>query len=96
MKMVFLIYNVAIDNEVMQVLKACGIECYTKCPEVLGSGGHSGPHLGTHVWPGKNSAIAVGLEDEKATTLLAKIAELHEKMKKEGIRAFSWPIDNQV
>ncbi len=93
MKVIFIAYNVAIDEEVMEMLEQNGIESYTKWEKVLGKGAASGPHLGTHIWPASNSALFVATDDQKANKLLASVKKLRAKMRKEGIKAFVLPLD---
>lgn len=93
MKLVFIAYNVAINEEVMEAVEAAGLKAYTRWEEVTGVGEHSGPHLNTHVWPAKNSALAVVAEDDKAAVLMGQIRRLRETMGKEGVKAFSWNVE---
>ena len=94
MKMFFITYNIAINDEVMAVFKTLGLKTYTRWEEVTGVGEHSGPHLANHIWPAKNSAIAIAVEDEKVEPLMAAIRALRKKMAKEGIKAFVLPIED--
>ena len=59
MKMVMLVYNEALDNEVMEILDSCAVKNYTKITEVFGCGASSGTHLGTDIWPGRNNLLYV-------------------------------------
>ena len=93
MKMVFLTYNIAINDVVMEVFKTLGLKTYTRWEEVTGVGIHSGPHLANHIWPAKNSAIAIVLEDEKVKPLMDAVRELRKKIAKEGIKAFVLPVE---
>ncbi len=93
MKMVFIMYNIAIDEEVMQILKHIGIEGYTRWERATGCGKTSGPHLGTNVWPGVNSVLAVVVEKGKKDKLIEQIRVLRQKLGKEGIKAFVLPVE---
>jgi nitrogen regulatory protein PII len=93
MKLILIAYNVAIDEEVIQVLEKCGLKYYTKWQRVLGKGGLSGPHLGTSVWPGENNLLAVVCEDNQVKALLSCVKELRQRLAKEGIKAFVLPIE---
>ena len=93
MKMVWIIYNQAIGEEVDRCLKICGVECYTKFPLVHGIGQHSGPHMGTHVWPATNSLLAIVCDDERKDKILEQVRSLRDKFKKEGIKAFVMRIE---
>jgi len=86
-------YNIAINEEVMQILKDVGIEEYTRCERTTGCGKTSGPHLGNHIWPAVNSVLAVAVEDDKKDRLIERIKELRRKLGKEGIKAFVLPLE---
>lgn len=93
MKMAMISYNSAIESEVMDALKKCAIENFTRWSEVQGKGERSGPHFGSEVWPGKNSVIFTAIENEKTENLLKCINDLRIKLGKEGVKAFLWPLE---
>jgi len=93
MKLVIICYNVAIGDEVLEVLKEIGISSYTRFEEAQGVGKLSGPHLGDHIWPAVNSVLVVALEDDKKNKLMEKIKELRKDLGKEGIKAFVLPVE---
>ena len=95
-KMIFIMYNIAINDEVMKILKDVGIEDYTRWERATGSGKTSGPHLGTNVWPPVNSVLAVAVEDDKKNRLIERIKELRKKMGKEGVKAFVLPVEEMT
>jgi len=92
-KLVIICYNVAIGEEVMEVLKELEIKSYTRFERAQGVGTLAGPHLGTNVWPAVNSVMMIALEDEKKDKLIEKIKELRKKLSKEGVKAFVLPIE---
>ena len=65
MKMVFVTYNVAVHDEVLEMLERHGVDTYTRWEHVTGAGKSSGPHLGTHIWPARNSAIATATSEAR-------------------------------
>jgi len=93
MKMIFIMYNIAINDEVMQILKDVGIEDYTRWERVTGCGKTSGSHLGTHVWPPVNSVLAVAVEDDKKNRLIEETKKMRQKLGKKGIKAFVLPAE---
>lgn len=93
MKMVMIAYNIAVEQEVMDALKNCGIENFTKWINVQGKGETSGPHFADEIWPGENSVIFTAIEDNKSKDLLKCIKDLRIKLGKEGIKAFSWGLE---
>ncbi len=92
MQLVIIAYNITIGEEVMETLSMCGIENYTKWSRVLGKGSSSGAHLDTHIWPGANSVLAIGLEDDKAAELMTELKKMKVRFKKEGIKTFVLPL----
>ena len=93
MKMIFIMYNIAINDEVMEILKCLEIEDYTRWERTTGCGKASGPHLGTNVWPAVNSVLAVAVEDDKKNRLIEEIKKMRQKLGKEGIKAFVLPLE---
>ena len=93
MKMIFIMYNIAINDEVMQILKGVEIEDYTRWERAIGCGKTSGPHLGNHIWPAVNSVLAVAVEDDKKNRLIEETKKMRQKLGKEGIKAFVLPLE---
>lgn len=93
MKMVLMVYNEAIDEEVMSGLEACCIENFTKWRKVLGKGNTSGPHLDSSIWPGANNVCMAVVEDEKAPAILTHVRSLRKTLGKEGVKAFILPVE---
>ena len=96
MKFVFITYNIAINDEVMEVLEKLALKSYTRWEQVTGVGQQSGPHMDTHVWPAKNLALAIVAEDEKARLLMEGIRRLRKTMAKEGLKAFCWQVEDMT
>ena len=94
MKAVLIVHNVAIDEEVNEALESAGISCYTKFTNTLGKGGISEPHLNTDVWPGTNYGTLVVTDKVKAKELMDKIRRMRGTRASEGIKAFTWEIDD--
>jgi len=94
MKLVLVVYNEAVDDEVLEVLEKVSVESYTKWTKVLGRGERSGPHLMTHVWPKANHVLAAVADDDTAAKLLDGVRELRGRLGREGIKAFSWQVED--
>jgi len=94
MKAVLIVHNVAIDRDVNEALHSVGISCYTKFTNVLGRGQLSEPHLNTDVWPGTNYCTFVVTDQPKAEELMDTVRRLREKLGAEGLKAFTWQIDD--
>ena len=93
MKMILIAYNQALDDEVLAVLKGCGLENYTKWTQVLGKGTSSGPHLGTSVWPKVNNVLAVSAADSLVDPVLEGIRKLRRDLGHQGVKAFVLPLE---
>jgi len=96
MKMVFIVYNMAIEAEVMECLKRCGIESYTKIPRVQGVGELSGPHMDSHIWPGVNSQLQIGCTEEAKNRILEEVGKLRGSYAKVRIKAFVLSMEELV
>ena len=77
MKSVFIAYDQANHENVMEVLDRTNVKGYTLFPQVMGRGTNTGePHMGSHAWPTMNSAIITIVEDEVADLLLKRLKEV--------------------
>lgn len=93
-RMVMVVYNEAMDSEVMEILQHCAMKNYTKVLGVFGKGTSSGTHLGNDVWPGKNNLLYVACKKEDAQQIMACVKELRKRLSHEGIKAFVWPLED--
>ncbi|MFH0790983.1 MAG: PG0541 family transporter-associated protein [Candidatus Omnitrophota bacterium] len=93
MKMVMVVYNEAIDIEVMELLENCALKGYTQIKGVYGRGRASGTHLGNDIWPGRNNLLYLACEEKEARQFFSCVRELRKKIGKEGIKAFILPVE---
>jgi len=93
MKLVMICYNEAIDDELMELLDAAKVLGYTKWRKVLGKGESSGPHLLSHIWPKANNVVFTVVPTEDASQVVASVRELKGGVRGEGLKAFTWEID---
>ncbi|MDD5356405.1 MAG: hypothetical protein PHY56_07715 [Candidatus Omnitrophica bacterium] len=92
-KMAMVVYNEALDMEVMEAVSSCGLNNYTKVMGVFGRGDSSGIHLGNDIWPGRNNILYIAAEEKEISQLLPLIKELRKKIGHEGVKAFVLPIE---
>lgn len=92
-KMVLICYNESIDEEVMDILDEHRIKKYTKWKNVKGAGAGSGKHLGNAVFPGENNVLMMSMSAERAESIINYVKELRKEFRAEGVKAFSWTID---
>jgi len=91
--MVMVVYNEAMDMEVMEVLENCAMKNYTKITGVFGRGSASGTHLGNDIFPGRNNALYIACEENQAKQILSCVKELRKKLSHEGIKLFVLPLE---
>ncbi len=96
MKMVFIVYNSALSEEVDECRQRCQIDSFTQFPTVYGQGKSAGPHMGTHIWPATNSALMIVCNEEKASAILEEVRKLKATMSKVGVKAFVFPVEDVI
>ncbi len=96
MKALLLVFAPPIEGVVMKALAEAGASHYTKFPYLLGEGGHSEPHLDTHVWPGSNVGLLVVADDATKDKVLASVRAIKQEYEREGIKAFVIPLEETV
>jgi len=94
-EMIIIVYDRAIDEELMDVLEELNVDYYTKWPDILGVGRHD-PHLGNDVWPGMNNAVMAVVDGEKREKLLENVKSLQASFSSVGLRAFVVPVLGMV
>ena len=94
MKAVFISYNQAFKDEILDIMLKAGVKGYTNWEEVTGRGSRGGePHLGDHAWPTLNSAMIAMVEDNISEIFMKVLDENNPLM---GLRAFSWSVDSTI
>lgn len=97
MKAVFIAYDQAHHNNVIEVLERGNLKGYTYFEQVSGRGTKTGdPHLGSHAWPTMNSAIITIVEDEAVPGLLERLHQLDVDNEMLGLRAFVWNVEQTI
>lgn len=97
MKSIFISYNQAYYEEIVNVLEHAGDRGYTMWEDVKGRGTVDGePHLGSHAWPTLNHAILAIVEDAHVSPILDELKALDTKTPGLGLRAFVWSIEQSL
>ncbi len=97
MKSVFIPFNQAYKERIIEILDKLSIRGFTQWETVQGRGTQRGePHYGDHAWPTMNSAIITIVPDEKVGTLLQRLHELDMKTEAQGLHAYVWNIEQMV
>ena len=94
MKGVFISYNQAYNDEVIEVLESVKQRGYTRWTDIQGKGSFNGiPHLGSHAWPEQNHAVLALVKDDKVRPILDALRAKDEASPDLGLRAFVWNIE---
>lgn len=97
MQAIFVAYDLAHHEKVIEALNATSCRGYTSFGTVQGRGSKTGePHLGSHAWPSLASAMLTFVDDAKVENLLARLKAIDEEKPKLGLRAFVWPITQTI
>jgi hypothetical protein len=80
----------------MEAVEKAGVKKYSKFPYLHGVGGHSEPHLDTHVWPGSNSALFVGIDEITLSKLTPILSKLKNEYMEDGLKVFSFPVEEVI
>ena len=97
MKTVFIAYDQAHHENVIEALNDSNVRGYTLMEQACGRGSKGGdPHLGSHAWPSMNSAILTVTEDFKVQPLLDRLKRLDDDNPMLGLRAFVWGCEQSI
>ena len=79
MKAIFISYDQAHHEEIIDVLTRLSCRGFTAFGQVQGRGSHTGdPHYGSHAWPSLASAILTFVEDDRVRPVLDRLKSLDE------------------
>ena len=92
---VFVIYDRAIDEEVLAALRECGIQSYTRWHNATGVG-TTGPHQGDQVWPALNNVLMAVTDTQSQARTLEALRALREDFPYTGLRALVVPVLDMV
>ena len=93
MQAIFIAYDQAHHNAILDILEKNSCRGFTSFGEVQGRGTYKGePHYGSHAWPSFGGAIMTIVEDERLSPVLEKLRLLDEEKPRLGLRAFVWPV----
>jgi nitrogen regulatory protein PII len=97
MKAVFIPYNQAYRERILDILDRMSLRGFTMWDSVQGRGTDKGePHYGNHAWPTLNSALLTMIPDEKVDALLEKLHSLDAQTEMLGLHAYVWEIERMV
>lgn len=94
MKAMFIAYNQAYNEEIVEVLERNRQRGFTRWQNVQGKGSFNGiPRMGSHAWPEQVHAVMSMVKDEKVEPILAELKAMDEASPDLGLRAFVWNIE---
>jgi nitrogen regulatory protein PII len=97
MKAIFIAYNQAYNQEIVELLENCGQRGYTVWEEIGGRGSVDGePHLGNHAWPTQNHAVLSVVEDRLADEIMDRLRKTDRDNAKLGLRAYVIPVESAL
>ena len=97
MKAVFISYDLAHHEAIIEILDRLSCRGFTAFGEVQGRGSHKGePHYGTHAWPALAAAMITFVADDRLQLLLDRLHALDESKPLLGLRAFAWTVEASV
>ncbi len=97
MKAIFVAYNQAYNQEIVELLEQLGQRGYTVWEEIGGRGSVDGePHLGNHAWPTQNHALLSVVEDALAPRIMAALRETDAANRALGLRAYVLPVEDAL
>lgn len=97
MKAIFIAYDQAHHQAIVEILDRSNCRGYTSFGTVQGRGSKTGdPHYGSHAWPALANAILTMVDDDRVDSLLTRLHELDENSPLLGLRAFVWSIEKTI
>lgn len=97
MKAIFISYNQALNERVMEVLDRQNARGFSKWELTLGRGSIDGePHYATHAWPSMNSSILTIVPANKVAAIMEALRKVDESAPQHGLRAFAWCITDSL
>ena len=97
MKAIFIAYNQAYNQEIVQLLEQFGQRGYTVWEEIGGRGSEDGePHLGNHAWPTQNHALLTVVDSSLAGPVMQALRETDAANHDLGLRAWVLPVEDAL
>lgn len=93
MKAIFISFNQAYNDQIVDLLESLGQRGFTRWNDILGRGGVDGePHYGSHAWPVQNMAVLTVVEDDLVRPVMDALRKTDEASPDLGLRAFVWDV----
>ncbi|MDR0743458.1 MAG: hypothetical protein LBF05_03770, partial [Tannerella sp.] len=87
MKAIFITYDQAFHERIIDLLTHLNCRGFTRIEQVQGRGSKTGaPHYGSHAWPAMCSAIITVVDDGKVDSLLEELSKMDKQTEQLGLR----------
>ena len=97
MKAIFIAFDQAYYEKIVNELPRLGCRGFTAWQEVQGRGTETGnPHYGTHAWPALACAMMVMAEDRYVDNVLSFLHKMDVERPKLGLRAWVMPVEQSI
>ncbi len=97
MKAIFISFDQAHYERIIDLLERNNCRGFTSWQQVMGRGSRTGePHYGSHAWPSMASAIMTVVDDSRVDNVLARLKAIDDERPKLGLRAFVWNIEKTI
>lgn len=94
MKAIFITYNQAYSDEIVDILEVRGQRGYTRWSDIQGRGTTDGiPRLGNHAWPEQNHAVISIVPDDKVPGIVEALKAKDLQAPSLGLRFFVWSVE---
>jgi hypothetical protein len=81
-KMVMLVYRDSLEEEIVSLLKASGVNAFTEIHDVEGVG-ETGAAFHSFAWPGGNAMILAALSEDHADRLVEQLRKFRDERVKQ-------------
>jgi hypothetical protein len=92
--MLMVIYPRDMEETILETIREVGVTGYTFAGGWHGAG-HSGPVLGSSVWPGQNDVLLAAVTPEQTDQIVSAIREVHDHRRATlpgtGMAVFAFP-----
>jgi hypothetical protein len=92
--MLMVVYPRDMEETVLEAIRAAGVTGYTFAGGWHGAG-HSGPVLGSAVWPGQNDVLLAAVTPEQTDHIVDAVREVHDHRRATlpgtGMAIFAFP-----
>ena len=93
MKAIFIAFNQAYNDEIVDLLERHGQRGFTRWNDILGRGSVDGdPHYGSHAWPVQNMALLTVVDDGRVAPVMEDLRQTDQASRDLGLRAFVWDV----